>query len=162
MGHTKRSRNAGFTAVEIAVSMVVIGLTLAATLPAFGRFITSNSLQNGAEQMAANLRLARQMAVSDGDDRLFIWDASKWAYVIVRDENGDGQVQSGEEKAGPYSLPEHVEWKSPAQGTNISSGMITFSPDGSASTSGSVMFENSRGNQVTLTLLGPTGQVVLE
>ena len=35
---------------------------------------------------------------------------------------------------------------------------MVFTPDGRASKSGTLTFENSRGNSVTLTLLGPTGQ----
>ena len=59
-----RKRQRGFSLVEVMVATVVVGLTLAAGIPAFARFTQTARLEGAARQMVGHFRLARQKAVA--------------------------------------------------------------------------------------------------
>ena len=100
--------NRGFTVVEMMVGLVVVGITLAVSIPSFGRFMQSNGLKSSGEQVAGHMRLARQMAVADGVPRILVWNNSTYEYKIYRDNNGDGQPSGGEPYQGTYALSKQV------------------------------------------------------
>ena len=61
---TRRSH--GFTLIEMLITVTVIGLLLAFSVPAFRSLSGSQGLKGAAENVAGQLRLARQKAVSTG------------------------------------------------------------------------------------------------
>jgi type IV fimbrial biogenesis protein FimT len=61
---TRRSH--GFTLIEMLITVTVIGLVLAFSVPAFRSLSGSQGLKGAAENVAGQLRLARQKAVSTG------------------------------------------------------------------------------------------------
>jgi prepilin-type N-terminal cleavage/methylation domain-containing protein len=60
------SRYRGFTLVELAITLTVIGLVLAFSVPAFKNFSGSQNLHGAAENIGAQLRLSREKAVTTG------------------------------------------------------------------------------------------------
>ena len=56
----------GFTLIELAITLTVIGLVLAFSVPAFRNLSGSQGLKGAAENVAGQLRLARQKAVATG------------------------------------------------------------------------------------------------
>jgi Tfp pilus assembly protein FimT len=147
--------------LELAVTVSVAGLSLAVSIPAIAPLLQSNNLTAAADQVAGHLRLARQMAVSDGVPRIVFWDADEQMYNIARDTNGNDQVDNGETTYGPFSLPDHICWTTPSQ-DGLAGTQLTFSRQGGASQSGRVIFQNPRGQSLGLLLLGPTGQVKIQ
>ena len=148
-------RQGGFSLVELMVATVVMGLSLAAAVPAFTRFTQTARLNGAAEQMAGHFRLARQKAVAEGTPYIFLWWESTWYYVI-KDNDGNGFYNSGEPYTGPYWLPRGI---TTANVQGLTSAWMSINPNGSCTQSGSFTLRNARGNTLTLTLLGPTGQV---
>lgn len=148
-------RQGGFSMVEVMVATVVVGVSLAAGVPAFTRFTQTARLNGAAEQMAGHFRLARQKAVSEGTPYIFMWWQSTYYYVI-KDNDRNGFYTSGEPYTGPHWLPTGV---STLGATGFTSPYMSISPNGSCNQSGSFTLRNARGNTLRLTLLGPTGQV---
>ena len=140
---------------EVMIVMLVMGLTLAAGVPAFGRFTQTARLDGAARQFAGHLRLARQQAVSEGTPYLFLWSNST-CYYLIKDSDRNGYYSYGDSYVGPYWLPTGIY---PQNATGFTSSYFTLSPNGSCNQSGSVELTNDRGTFITLTLLGPTGQV---
>jgi type IV fimbrial biogenesis protein FimT len=152
---------AGFSLIEMAVVLVIFGITLTATIPAFSRLMQSNSLQDAAKQLSGHLRLSRQMAVASGVSHILDWNVADETYLIIRDENENDTPDVGETTTGPFTLPGRVDLQDSGVDP-FSTSLVVFSRDGSASESGTVVLSNDRGHSMNLILLAPTGQVRLD
>lgn len=148
----------GYTVIEVMVITLIVGLVLAASLPAFRNLIQSNDLHSGSEEFAARLRLARQSAVAEGVPYIVQWNSGNATYTIGHDDNGNGQLDAGEITLGPVSLPSTLSLSN-SGGNPFSSDQVTFTPDGQASETGTVVLQNVRGASVNLSVLAPTGLV---
>jgi prepilin-type N-terminal cleavage/methylation domain-containing protein len=62
----ERARQDGFTLVEMAVVLIVVGILLAITTPALRRYLSSYRVGDAARQIQSEMRLARQKAVTNG------------------------------------------------------------------------------------------------
>ncbi len=154
------SREAGFSMVEILVVLLILGITLAASVPAFTRYLASSTLDNAGSEFAGRLRLARQTAVAQEVPQIVSWDTVAKTYTIVSDTNGDGIVQGGEPILGPFTLPDGIDLANDT-GDPFGGTTLTFNANGSASESGSMVLSNAKNGSVTLSVLSPTGQVRL-
>lgn len=150
-------REAGYSLIELAVVIILLGITLAASIPAFSRLMQSNSLQNAANQVSGHMRLARQMAVASGVPYIVDWDSTE-SYLLVRDDNQNDAPDVGEPADGPFTLPSRVSLEN-SEDDGFTSSLVVFSRDGSASESGTLVLSNDRGHSLNLMLLAPTGQV---
>ena len=56
----------GFTLVELAVTILLMGLLFGFAIPAFRNISASYQLKGATENMAAQIRLAREKAISSG------------------------------------------------------------------------------------------------
>jgi len=153
-----RKQQAGFTMVELMITVTLIALTLAASLPGFRHLMQSNNLAEGGREFAGHIRLARQMAVAEGVPYIVTWDDAAESYSIVRDEDQDGVVDNGEPSQGPFVMPSGVQLANAGNG-GFAGSQVVFNPNGTASESGSLRLNNDHGGLLRLTLLGPTGQV---
>ncbi|WP_456361858.1 GspH/FimT family pseudopilin [Xanthomonas arboricola] len=126
---------AGFTLIEIMVTVAVLGIVLAVAVPAFGTLIRSSRLTSNANEFVAALQLARSEAVrqnslvavcrSDNGSTCAVGGSwTQFITVVVR--SGQvlrvNQVRSGTIVDGSPSL-------------NSLNDRIAFSPDGLARTS---------------------------
>jgi prepilin-type N-terminal cleavage/methylation domain-containing protein len=57
--------NAGFTAIELMIVLAMIGVIMALAVPSFISFFRSSALRSAAEETAAALNRARQLAIRD-------------------------------------------------------------------------------------------------
>lgn len=137
-------RNGGFTSVEIGVTLVLIGLTLA-----FGvaRIDTSSwSLDAAAQEVSQRVTAARAMAVLRQHDVIVDFDVATRAMAIHEDTDSDGMVDE-DERLIRYVLDGRVEFllgdASPLAGftsapITFAGGSVTFLRNGSASEEGAV------------------------
>jgi prepilin-type N-terminal cleavage/methylation domain-containing protein len=56
----------GFSLVELAIVLVVFGLLLAFSIPTFHSIMTTQQLKGATENIAAQLRIAREKAIATG------------------------------------------------------------------------------------------------
>lgn len=64
------SHSRGFTLVELAVTLTVLGLLLAFSVPAFNRINQSYQLKSATQNVAGTLRLWRERSIARGTDHL--------------------------------------------------------------------------------------------
>jgi prepilin-type N-terminal cleavage/methylation domain-containing protein len=161
--HRRARRNslrspAGFTVIELMVTILIVGITLAASIPAFRTIAGGSVLVGGAERLAGQFRLARQMAVSQGVAHIVVWDASASNVDIVRDENGDGNPDDDEPNQGPFTLPVQLHLANPDT-LGFDADHVVLLANGTASESGTLIVADNRGDTKSVVLLGPTGHV---
>jgi type II secretion system protein H len=157
-GLRPRRWNAGFSAIEMMVTLVIIGITAAISVPAFRLLSGGSSLTGGAERLAGNFRLARQMAVSQGVPYIVAWDEGARQVRIVRDENGDGDPDTGEAVQGPFTLPGRISLANP-DSLGFTDDYVSLLANGTASQSGALILSDAHGDTRNVILLAPTGQV---
>jgi type IV fimbrial biogenesis protein FimT len=66
-----RPDNRGFTLIELMITLTVIGITLAFSVPNFVAYGASQNLVGSADNIAAQLRLAREKAIATGQEQTF-------------------------------------------------------------------------------------------
>ena len=66
-----RTDERGFTLIELMITLIVLGLLLAFSVPNFGAYAASQNLVGSASNIASQLRLARQKAIATGEEQIF-------------------------------------------------------------------------------------------
>ena len=148
----------GFTMVEVMVVVAIMGVSMLAALPSFRGYLQSNRVNDTARELSGRMRMARQSAVAEGIPRIVTWNFDAGSYLVVRDDNGDGQAQDGEPRLGPFTISEELDLAS-KEGEGFAGDQVIFRPNGSASGTGTLVLANEAGYLLELTVLAPTGQV---
>lgn len=99
-------KNSGFTAYELAVTIAIISLIAAVTLPPYLKWWRSSRLQSGVSNLTADLEMAKTRAVRE--NALIVIDFDTASYTIFVDNNKDGNPDAGEDIILNRSLPAGV------------------------------------------------------
>lgn len=142
--HT-RSKNTtprGFTLVEIAVTILVMGMLFALSVPTVQSLSSSYQLKGATENLAAQLRLAREKAIATGAKQHFHMGPtySATSYFIV--------VHPQEFIVQRWNLPRGISY--------YTTGAIEWNemlPNGRSLTSGIVILQDRKGNRDTVSML---------
>jgi prepilin-type N-terminal cleavage/methylation domain-containing protein len=128
----------GFTLVEMAVAILVLGLLFAFSIPAYQGVSASYQLRGATENIAAQLRMAREKAIAIGVDQ-----PMHFTYNYM-DSDYHIHYASGVVPA---------KWKLPKGITYYS---VTVNPtmqrDGRMNASGNVILQDTRGNRDTVSV----------
>lgn len=152
-----RRRSSGFTLLELIVVMVVIAAASLLAISAFGSGMQGMKLRNGAEQVAAQMRFARAVAISSGQPQDVIIDPASRQWQGAKDRSGDlpdvGEVV--------FTGARATQFESVGQDAQTANkGMVRFFPDGAATGGRVRMLANGGGWDVDVAWL--TGEVKLK
>ncbi|MBI5168986.1 MAG: GspH/FimT family pseudopilin [Candidatus Eisenbacteria bacterium] len=133
-------RNRGFSLVELMVAVAILGLMLTISVPGVRSALRAHRLKSSAENIAAQLRLARSTAMANGTDRrmCFAEDSAGFDYHV---HTSDGRLRG-------WSLPEGIHY---AMGTDTSTG-LTFRTSGRASRSLDIVLLDDRAHRDSVTI----------
>ena len=126
----------GFSLVELSVVILVFGLVLGFTVPAFMNILGSYQLKGAAENITGQLRLSRQKAIGTGRSQLWHFWASTNSYHVHDLITG--------EVFGP--------WRMPRRTVLIGDNSIILQSNGCASTSADIVVQDLRGHRDTVTV----------
>jgi len=134
----------GFTLVEMAVTILVLGLLFAFSIPAYQNVSATYQLKGATENIAAQLRMAREKAIATGYRQPFHF-VYQWTDPI------DGTVSDYHIHYPTGFAP--AKWKLPRGITYYSVGVNpTMNPDGRASASGNIILRDQRGYRDTVSI----------
>ena len=134
----------GFTLVELAITILVMGLIIAMGIPAINSMSQTQLLGANTENIAAQLRMARQRAISIGSGQTMHFTAG----YSVNGQLTDYHIHNGTFVPASWALAKGITFY---WGTGTSSS-YTMNPDGTCTNSGMVILENVRGNRDTVSV----------
>jgi len=137
-----RRNHKGFTLVEMAVTVLIMGLLLAMGIPALQSMNQTLQLQGTAQNVASQLRLARERAISTGVDQVIHFTPNFPGGTTIDYHQHNGAVGEG------WSFPNGITYYN----TYPAYSSVTFSRDGRASNSGFLVLENTRGARDTVSV----------
>lgn len=120
----------GYTVIELAVVLAILGLTLTMAVPLFARHLTGATLDAASGQVRAALRGARSTAIAE-DRAVVFWGDAGGGYWLDRQH---------------FALPA-VSGSAPAQVAIGNAGLMTFYPSGGSS-GGRILVTNRAGDRV--------------
>ncbi len=125
----------GFSLIELMIVIVVLGLLLGFSIPSFHHLSTTYQLQSAAENIAGQLRLAREKAIATGVEQRFELAGTGYATTAT---SGLG---------GAWSLPRGVtyDWS----GTD---SVFVLKTDGRSENSGLIVLQDSNGGRDTVSV----------
>ena len=145
----KPAAQAGFTLIELLVVTVIMVMAYSLAAPLVTSGVTSTELKASARQLAAGLRKARSVAISQRKETVLAVDLDARRFQIT----GDQRL---------YRLPKDVEVKlftAQSELINASAGFIRFFPDGGSTGGRITLTARNRKYEVDVNWL--TGQVVI-
>ncbi|HEU4723842.1 MAG TPA: GspH/FimT family pseudopilin [Candidatus Eisenbacteria bacterium] len=159
-GAAARRSDSGFTLMELMVVLVIFSIVTAVALPGLNKFLRSVELSGTVERMATSLRVIRQRAVTENNNYVAVLGAND--NILWWDDDDNDGVKDNTEKTGENApIPSWVTVTNDP-GNTFASDTLTFSPNGSASQSGTLIFSNADGYQKTLSVIRPTGMVTAQ
>lgn len=141
----------GFTLIELMVTLTVAAILLTVAVPSYREFIQSTRLSTQVNLLLSDLNVARSEAVKRRTPVTLCKSATQSAcssnggyeqgWIIFTDHNRDGEVDAGDiilRTQGASGSDLTIRGKSPIQ------NRISFFDSGNVSTSGSIIFCDSR------------------
>ncbi len=139
----------GFTLVEIAVTILLIGLLLAFSVPAFRTVSNTYQLKGTTENVAAQVRMAREKAIATGQ--------AQTVHLYLNTYDADYHIHNGGYVGAKWSFPVGILYYWGA--STLPSQAVTMRPDGraydpfsGAPTSGFVILQDGRGQRDTVSI----------
>jgi type II secretion system protein H len=149
------NREAGFSLIELMVVVVIMTIVLAASIPALRQHTETVNLTKGSREVESSLKLARTRAVSTNNPVVVVFDTDAGTYLLFEDTDEDGNQDAGETGSGPFEVPHKVAIGS----VSFARNEVTFTPNGAASETGSVVLVNTRNLAQRIDLTAATGLV---
>lgn len=150
----------GVTLVEIMVALVVFGILIAASVPAFRKYMATQQVEGTIHRLAANLRLARQSAAAERNNYKVTFNPTAKRYSMLDDDNNNGVADNGEMVLGPINIPaELTVTNGPA--LPFPGDTLVFYPNGSTSSTGTMTISNRKHYNRLVRVMRSTGAVAV-
>jgi len=132
-------RDLGFSLIEMAATLLVLGLIAAIGIPVFRGFSDRHRLGGATENIAAQIRIARERAIATGVEQTL--------YFQLDTLHSDYRLHHAGSVAAVWSLPPGVVYdESPADDLDT----LRLERDGRASHAGSIVLVDARGFRDTI------------
>ena len=130
---TTREHSAGFTLVELMVAVAIMGVFLSVAVTNLARKTPNQHRENAQWQIAGDLRLARQQALSQNTEVQVTFNNAENSYRIWVDSDRDGLKDPQETITRTLSQHKGANvWASPAT--------ATFTPQGNMKTAQAYLY----------------------
>jgi len=154
----RKRTGAGFTLIELMITILILGLVAALAMPTYGRFMQDWKLTGEADQFASALRTARSSAVMKNIDAVFTFDMDTNTYFYFEDDNRNGVRDHGEYRSDMFGLYNGIV----IAAHTLSTRTLTFGRMGNTRESGSITLQNANNNVRTIRIFGGTGNISVD
>jgi prepilin-type N-terminal cleavage/methylation domain-containing protein len=151
--------DAGFTLVELMITLVLVGIVLSIAVPAISGYLDNTNLKSAARALQSDIAYLRESAMtesSDGTKYCIQFDAAANKVYLQYEPGGGGTLLP------VVNYPATRNLSDSGSGIYISNttytGQVKIYQRGFIGTPGTVEITNNRGSRATLTLLS-TGKV---
>ena len=158
-GRLESMSQAGFSLIELMVGVIITTIMLGVSIPAMVRYMTDHKTLGYAENLASDLRLCRQRALSQSNQFLFSWDSANKRYTLIDDANNNGVADNGETTIGPKTAPDGVTLTNGPSNAFTSLSPIIFLATGAANQGGQLRISDTHGITRDITVVRATGMV---
>jgi len=135
-----RTDDRGFTLIELMTVIIVLGLVIAFSIPSFGGYVAGQNLVGSANNIAGQLRLAREKAIATGQQQTFHIALN---YPTTADYH---MHNSG---VGPeWQLPKNIVYYNGVGSWTE----FRFTPDGRCKDSGVIIVQDHRSKRDTVSV----------
>lgn len=146
----KRKSESGFTLVELATVVLIMGIILTFAIPAYRRYSQSYLLRATSENLSSYIKLAREREISSRDPNLLLHLNPNYPSL-----NGptDVHIHVGSGVRG-MKFPRGVSYYSYTTSTWYwqPNGRVTSDPGGTSPISGTIVLQNARGLRDTVSI----------
>jgi type IV fimbrial biogenesis protein FimT len=148
-------RNAGFTLSEMMVVVAVLAIMAGVAIPSFMALLPGMRLNGAARQVMTDLMDARMNAVKNNNEfKVFFGSPSANQYQILDDDDGNGNVDTGEAITTRDIQTEYQDVTLSATADPI------FKPRGTAPIGTTITVTNSSGSKIVS--VATTGRVKIQ
>lgn len=134
--------NKGFTLTELTVTLALLGIMSAISIPSYFSWLPRHRLQTSVRQIYDDMNMARSIAVKTNKNIGIQFDTSNENYKIFIDEDQDQTYGSVEEVISTGTLASDVN----ITGSTFTNNTYVFNSRGmSAGTTGEVRLTNPSG-----------------
>jgi len=162
MKQSRIKKIAGFTMVELMITIVVIGVLAAMAGPGFSNWIPKMKLKAEAREKVNFLRQARSRAIAENSQFGVYFDQDSGEAAFFKDTISP---ELATYECGADSLVANVIESEPNvffSNCTLTNSVVIFYPNGSASTSGGIELHDTESEyQYTITVLASTGRIRL-
>ena len=145
----------GFSMIELLVVVAIIGILVAAALPAMQKYTGTAKLTGATDEVVNTLKLARQRAVAINGHVVVQFDLRNSRFYLFDDKNQNGLRDGNETMAGPYNVTKGVALAE----VGFTQKRVTFDARGSASESEAVTLVNARQAAQRVDVTAATGLI---
>src|SRR3990172_442112 len=139
----------GFSLIEIIVAIAIIVTLTGIAVPVYIGMKPSIRLSGATRQIMGDLMWARMQAISQNNEFKIFFLANNYQYTILDDDNGDGNIDSGELTITKDIHDEYYDVTLTSPANPISP------PRGNASPAATITLMNSHGTKtVTIAITG--------
>jgi prepilin-type N-terminal cleavage/methylation domain-containing protein len=146
----------GFSLVEMLITVLVLGMVIAFSVPAFQSFGNTNRLHGATENLAANMRVLREKAMATGQCQTLHFTVN-----FPPPQTWDYHVHNGVVTSPGWSLPSGVTATAFINPVFKRDGRVYTDCASATPAGGIVVLRNARGERDTVNILS-SGLIVLQ
>ena len=144
----------GFTLAELVILIAVIGILSVMAVPAFLRYYQAATLKSGAQQFAAMINQARELAIKENGNVCVKLSSTTQMTYALNTCTGTAWVGAGTDAAGNINLPTGI--------TATSSANPIFNYVGSALPAATFTLTNTQTSATLTVAVAASGRVTVQ